>query len=159
MKNRHLIFQAYLYTLAFTLLAVAGVSLFDLLVQPAPGLHRQQLLSDGMLLAEFGSRRSNPIKYEAPFESVPHWDLHPDARHLLRDITTPVYFTEGIKKSDAAWSRGLLCVSITSVWMFMRRPWKLRRAIATACRATGAASSTPGSRRQRRCSAVSRRAD
>ena len=39
MKNRHLIFQAYLYTLAFTLLAVAGVSLFDLLVQPAPGLH------------------------------------------------------------------------------------------------------------------------
>ncbi|SFP83862.1 His Kinase A (phospho-acceptor) domain-containing protein [Geopseudomonas sagittaria] len=51
MKNRHLIFQAYLYTLAFTLLAVAGVSLFDLLVQPAPGLHRQQSLSDGMLLA------------------------------------------------------------------------------------------------------------
>lgn len=51
MKNRHLIFQAYLYTLAFTLLTVASVGLFDLLLQPAPGLHRQQLLSDGTLLA------------------------------------------------------------------------------------------------------------
>lgn len=56
MKNRLLIFQAYLYTLTFTLLAVAGVSLFDLLVQltaplPVPGLHRQQLLSDSSLLA------------------------------------------------------------------------------------------------------------
>ncbi|MNZ42448.1 Phytochrome-like protein cph1 [compost metagenome] len=56
MKNRHLIFQAYLYTLAFTLVAVAVVSLFDLLVQPSThlptsGLGRQQLLSDGSLLA------------------------------------------------------------------------------------------------------------
>jgi hypothetical protein len=64
--------------------------------------------------------KGKPIKYEAPFESIPHWDVHPDARYLLRDIATPVYFTEGVKKSDAAWSRGLLCVSITSVWMFVR---------------------------------------
>jgi hypothetical protein len=64
--------------------------------------------------------KGKPIKYEAPFESIPHWDVHPDARHLLRDIAIPVYFTEGVKKSDAAWSRGLLCVSITSVWMFVR---------------------------------------
>jgi hypothetical protein len=64
--------------------------------------------------------KGKPIKYEAPYESVPHWDLHPDARHLLRDRTIPLYFTEGTKKSDAGWSRGLLCVSITSVWMFVR---------------------------------------
>lgn len=51
MKNRHLIFQAYLYTLGFTLLALVSISLFDLLLQPVPGLHRQQLLSDGTLLA------------------------------------------------------------------------------------------------------------
>jgi hypothetical protein len=64
--------------------------------------------------------KSKPIKYEAPHKSVPHWDVHPDARHLLRDIATPLYCTEGVKKSDSAWSRGLLCVSITSVWMFVR---------------------------------------
>ena len=64
--------------------------------------------------------KSKPIKYEAPHKSVPHWDVHPDARHLLRDIASPLYCTEGVKKSDSAWSRGLLCVSITSVWMFVR---------------------------------------
>jgi hypothetical protein len=64
-------------------------------------------------------KKNKPIKYEAPDGSKPHWDVHPAARHLLRDQATPVHFTEGVKKSDAAWSRGLLCVSITSVWMFL----------------------------------------
>jgi uncharacterized protein (DUF736 family) len=50
---------------------------------------------------------------------VPHFDLHPDATHVLQDASIPLYFTEGVKKSDAAWSRGVACVSITSVWMFL----------------------------------------
>jgi hypothetical protein len=63
--------------------------------------------------------KGKPIKYEAPAGSRPHFDIHPDARHVLQDATTPLYFGEGIKKSDAAWSRGVACVSITSVWMFL----------------------------------------
>src|SRR5215203_5577156 len=89
-------------------------------------LHPQWTLAGvqrGHLLKAYAPRldeKGKRIKYEAPFESVPHWDVHPDARHLVRDVATPVYFTEGIKKSDSAWSRGLLCISITSVWMFVR---------------------------------------
>jgi hypothetical protein len=59
------------------------------------------------------------VKYEAPVDSRPHFDIHPDARHVLQDTTIPLYFGEGVKKSDAAWSRGVACVSITSVWMFL----------------------------------------
>jgi hypothetical protein len=63
--------------------------------------------------------KGKPIKYEAPAGSAPHFDLHPDAVHVLQDATIPLYFSEGTKKGDAAWSRGVPCVSITSVWMFL----------------------------------------
>jgi hypothetical protein len=81
------------------------------------GVQRNHLLKpDDPRLDE---KDQKPIKYEAPFGSVPHFDIHPDALSLLLDATTTLYFTEGIKKADAAWSRGLPCVSITSVWMFL----------------------------------------
>ena len=63
--------------------------------------------------------KGKPIKYEAPVGSRPHFDLHPDAIHVLQEAKIPLYFTEGVKKSDAAWSHGIPCVSITSVWMFL----------------------------------------
>jgi len=63
--------------------------------------------------------RGKPIKYEFPAGAPPAFDVHPDARHLLRDPATPLYFTEGIKKEDAGMSRGLLVVDIGSVWMFL----------------------------------------
>jgi hypothetical protein len=65
------------------------------------------------------NEKGKPVKYEAPADSRPHFDIHPDAVHVLQDASTPLYFTEGVKKSDAAWSRGVACVSITSVWMFL----------------------------------------
>jgi hypothetical protein len=63
--------------------------------------------------------KGKPIKYEAPAGSRPHFDMHPNARHLLQDAATTLYFTEGVKKFDAAWTHGLACISITSVWMFL----------------------------------------
>jgi hypothetical protein len=59
------------------------------------------------------------LKYEAPVGSVPHFDIHPDARHLLADPSMPIYFTEGTKKSDSAWSRGLVCLALPGVWQFI----------------------------------------
>lgn len=59
-------------------------------------------------------------KYEAAAGSIPHLDMHPDAQHVLRDPAVPLYFTEGSKKADAAWSRGLPCVSLTGVYHFLR---------------------------------------
>lgn len=60
------------------------------------------------------------LKYEAPAGSVPHLDIHPDAVHLLRNPQVPLYFTEGTKKADAAWSRSLPCVALTGVYHFLR---------------------------------------
>jgi hypothetical protein len=82
---------------------LAGVQVGDLLKPDDPRL----------------DEKGKPIKYEAPAGSRPHFDIHPDARHILQEASTPLYFTEGVKKSDAAWSRGVACVSITSVWMFL----------------------------------------
>jgi len=61
-----------------------------------------------------------PLKYESPFGSVLHLDMHPDAQPALRDPNRAIYFTEGSKKADAAWSRGLPCVSLVGVWTFVR---------------------------------------
>ena len=60
------------------------------------------------------------LKYEAPAGSIPHLDIHPDAQHVLRDPAETIYITEGTKKADAAWSRGLPCVSLTGVYHFLR---------------------------------------
>jgi len=59
------------------------------------------------------------LKYEAPAGSVPHFDMHPDALPALRDPSQTLFFTEGNKKSDAAWSRGHACVALPGVWMFL----------------------------------------
>ena len=63
--------------------------------------------------------RGKTLKYEAPAGSTPHLDIHPEARHLLRDPSVTLYFTEGNKKADAAWSRSLPCVSLPGVWQFV----------------------------------------
>ncbi|WP_455231570.1 ATP-binding protein [Geopseudomonas aromaticivorans] len=49
--HRPLIYQAYLYTLAFALLAVGGISLLDVLLQQQPSPYRMLLLPDSALLA------------------------------------------------------------------------------------------------------------
>ena len=64
--------------------------------------------------------KGKPKKYENPDGSQSHFDIHPAAQPLLRDATVPLYWTEGHKKGDSAWSRGLPCISITGVYMFLR---------------------------------------
>lgn len=63
--------------------------------------------------------KGKPIKYEAPTGSAPCLDIHPESRHVLRDASIPLWFTEGVKKADSAWSRGQACVSLPGVWMFL----------------------------------------
>jgi hypothetical protein len=63
--------------------------------------------------------RGKTRKYEALAGSTPHLDIHPHARHLLHDPSVTLYFTEGNKKGDAAWSRSLPCVSLPGVWQFV----------------------------------------
>ncbi len=65
-------------------------------------------------------RGKKALKYEAPDGSVPHFDIHPAAHHVLEDVTVPLTFTEGNKKADAAWSRGIPTISVTGVWIFLR---------------------------------------
>ncbi len=92
---------------------------------------------DGLLLPEWTTagvqrghklRRDDPrtdadgkvIKYESPAGAPVHLDLHPDALPALRDPAVPLYFSEGIRKSDALWSRGRPCVSLSGVYAFLR---------------------------------------
>jgi hypothetical protein len=62
-----------------------------------------------------------PLKYEAPAGSIPHFDIHPYARPALREVTTTLYFSEGVKKGDAGWSRGIPCASMSGVFMFLNK--------------------------------------
>jgi Domain of unknown function (DUF3854) len=59
------------------------------------------------------------IKYEIPAGALPHFDIHPGAQPLLRDASVPLFWTEGHKKGDALWSRGLPCISLTGVFQFL----------------------------------------
>src|ERR1700759_1668790 len=60
-------------------------------------------------------RKNKAVKYETPFRSLLRLDINPLARHLLRNMTCPLFITEGIKKGDAAASRGLCCLALSGV--------------------------------------------
>lgn len=61
------------------------------------------------------------VKYEAQPGAPVGFDCPPAMTHLLRDSSIPLYITEGSKKSDAAASRGLLCLSLNGVYGFMHK--------------------------------------
>lgn len=60
-------------------------------------------------------RDNKPVKYETPIRSLLRLDINPLVRHLLRDMSHPLFITEGIKKGDAAASRGLCCLALVGV--------------------------------------------
>lgn len=62
------------------------------------------------------SAAGKPIKYEIPAKSTIHIDVNPLIRHQLANPNIPIYFTEGIRKADAAISVGLCCVALLGVW-------------------------------------------
>jgi uncharacterized protein DUF3854 len=60
--------------------------------------------------------RGKPLKYETPAGSTMAIDVPPAARPWLGDPDRPLFVTEGVRKADAAVSRGLCCVALLGVW-------------------------------------------
>ena len=57
-----------------------------------------------------------PVKYEYPAGEKMHLDCPPSCRDKLRDISTPLYITEGQKKADALASEGATAIALLGVW-------------------------------------------
>ena len=68
-------------------------------------------------------RDGKPVKYETPIKSRMALDLHPMARQWLGDTSRPIIITEGLRKADAAVSKGLCCIALLGVWN-----WQIGRA-------------------------------
>lgn len=60
--------------------------------------------------------RGKPVKYETRAGQAAMLDAHPRVRRLLGDPAAPLFVTEGVRKGDAAVSRGLTCLSLLGVW-------------------------------------------
>ncbi len=56
------------------------------------------------------------IKYETPQGSRMCLDVPPAARPFLGKPERPLFITEGIRKADAAVSKGLCCIALLGVW-------------------------------------------
>jgi hypothetical protein len=57
-----------------------------------------------------------PIKYETPPGFKICVDVHPRIRREIANPSVDLWITEGVKKADAAISRGLCCVALLGVW-------------------------------------------
>jgi hypothetical protein len=66
-------------------------------------------------------RDGKPVKYETPRGSRVALDINPIARLWLSDISRPLLITEGIRKADAAVSKGLCCLGLSGVWNWRGR--------------------------------------
>jgi Protein of unknown function (DUF3631)/Domain of unknown function (DUF3854) len=62
-----------------------------------------------------------PCKYESPAGSVPVLDVPVGARDLVRVPPAPIWITEGARKTDAAVTAGLACVSLPGVWSWVSK--------------------------------------
>ncbi len=63
-------------------------------------------------------REGKPAKYEFPVRQKMVVDVHPSLRDRIRDPTIPLFITEGVKKADAAISKGLCCIAVVGTWNF-----------------------------------------
>jgi len=63
-------------------------------------------------------RRSKLLKYETPTGARMVLDVPPPAQPWIGNPTRPLFVTEGVRKADAAASRGLCCVDLLGVWSF-----------------------------------------
>jgi hypothetical protein len=61
------------------------------------------------------------LKYETPLKSRMALDVPPPCRAQTRDPGAPLLITEGVRKADAAASRGLCCVALLGVWNWRGR--------------------------------------
>lgn len=60
--------------------------------------------------------RGKAVKYETPRGGRMIVDVSPLIRLCLGDLHRPLFITEGIRKADAAVSRGLCCLALLGVW-------------------------------------------
>lgn len=56
------------------------------------------------------------VKYETPYRAQKIIDVPPPAREKVLQASSPLFITEGVKKADAAVSKGLCCVALLDVW-------------------------------------------
>ena len=61
-------------------------------------------------------KSAKPLKYETVAGSRMALDVPPPARKWLGYPKRPLFITEGVRKADAAVSRGLCCVALLGVW-------------------------------------------
>ena len=61
-------------------------------------------------------KHGKPLKYETPAKARMAVDVPPCARGLLEDPSRPLFITEGVRKADAAVSKGLCCIDLLGVW-------------------------------------------
>lgn len=62
--------------------------------------------------------KAKAIKYETPRGARMALDVPPHVRAQMGDPAVPLIITEGVKKADAAVSRGLCCIALLGVWNF-----------------------------------------
>lgn len=62
-----------------------------------------------------------PIKYETPSGVTPVIDVPEFTRGQLTNLTTPLWITEGMKKTDALVTRGLAAIGLTGVFNWKSR--------------------------------------
>lgn len=60
-------------------------------------------------------------RYEQPAGTRVVIDVPPGSRAALRDPKVPLWITEGARKSDAAASAGLCCISLSGVWSWKNK--------------------------------------
>ncbi len=83
----------------------------------AGGVVGNQLRPDSPRVTKDGK----PIRYETPKGARMRLDVHPRVCPMLADPRAPLLITEGVKKGDAAASRGLCCVALLGVWNWRGR--------------------------------------
>lgn len=64
------------------------------------------------------NKSGKAVKYETPAESRIAIDVPPMAQQFLGDPGRPLFITEGVRKADAAVSKGLCCIALIGVWNF-----------------------------------------
>ena len=60
--------------------------------------------------------KDKPLKYATPRGMGNRLDVPKSVAHLVRDATTHLAITEGLKKADSLASRGVAVVALTGVW-------------------------------------------
>ncbi|HUV04776.1 MAG TPA: AAA family ATPase [Armatimonadota bacterium] len=60
--------------------------------------------------------KGKEVKYETPAKSRMALDVHLSIRKKIGNPKIPLFITEGVRKADAAISRGLCCIALLGVW-------------------------------------------